>query len=435
LSKNMADHRKTFRPRRLAIDGRTLPRGRLLGAALALLGALTTANILPSDQAHAQEAGLKSGVASLTAGKYDAAVRQLSATVNDENSTPGQAAKALYLRGIAYRKLGQEGRAIADLGAALWLGLPTSDKVRALVNKGLAYKAAGLSSQGDAAIALARKASSSSTVDKIIAEDGGDAVAGADSGTFNTQVSSGGSGESSSSGESVWSRLVPSFGGSSSTPPPAPAAEPAPAPAAAQTAAAPPPTAGWGASVTDEKATQSSGSGVSRWFGSLTGDSAPAATSPGPVATTTAPPRTTTAERTTTTPKAAPPSAASWAANTETTRVASENPGGGGLGRWFGGSSEPAPAAAPQASGAGYRVQLANSRSQAEAQALWKQVAKSNRQLASAAPQIEQVDIGSFGTFYSLKIGPFASQAEGTKVCNALKRGGTDCSVVSPDGP
>jgi hypothetical protein len=62
-------------------------------------------------------------------------------------------------------------------------------------------------------------------------------------------------------------------------------------------------------------------------------------------------------------------------------------------------------------------------------------VQRSNGQLASAAPQIEKVDIGSFGTFYSLKIGPFASQADGTKLCNALKRGGTDCSVVSPDGP
>jgi len=80
-------------------------------------------------------------------------------------------------------------------------------------------------------------------------------------------------------------------------------------------------------------------------------------------------------------------------------------------------------------------VQLANSRSRAEAQDLWKKVQKSNGQLASTAPQIEKVDIGSFGTFYSLKIGPFASQAKGTKLCNALKRNGTDCSVISPDGP
>jgi hypothetical protein len=80
-------------------------------------------------------------------------------------------------------------------------------------------------------------------------------------------------------------------------------------------------------------------------------------------------------------------------------------------------------------------VQLANSRSQAEANALWKQAKSKSRQLANVQPKIEKVDIGSFGTFYSLKVGPFASRSESTKVCNALKRSGTDCSIVSPDGP
>jgi len=418
----MADHRKTFRPRRLAFGGRLLPRGRLFGAALALLGALSLA--------HAQDAGLKSGAASLAAGKYETAVRQFSATVNDEDATPGQAAKALYLRGIAYRKLGEQGRAIADLGAAIWLGLPASDKVMALVNKGLAYKAAGQSSQGDAEIALARKASSSSEVDKIIAEAGGAVVASAD---VLTEASPGGESASSSS---VWSRLVPSFGGgAASPPPPAPAAsEPAASePASTRTATAAP-AAGWDASVTDETS-EPRGNSVSRWFGSLSADSTP---SPAPGAAPAAPapaPRTTAAPKT----AAAPPSAASWAANTETTKVASEGSNSGtGIGRWFSRSSDEAPsapAAPAAASGPGYHVQLANSRSQAEAEALWKQVSGANRQLASAAPRIEKVDIGSFGTFYSLKIGPFSNQAEGTKLCNSLKRSGTDCSVVSPDGP
>jgi len=415
----MADHRKTFRPRRLAFGGRLLPRGRLFGAALALLGALSLA--------HAQDAGLKSGAASLAAGKYESAVRQFSATVNDEDATPGQAAKALYLRGIAYRKLGEQGHAIADLGAAIWLGLPASDKVRALVNKGLAYKAAGQSSLGDAEIALARKASSSSEVDKIIAEAGGAVVASAD---VLTEASPG---SDSASGSSVWSRLVPSFGGgAASPPPPAPAAS---EPASTRTATAAP-AAGWNASVTDETS-EPSGNGVSRWFGSLSGGSTPSP-SPGP---STAPAAPAPAPKTTAAPKtaAAPPSAASWAANTETTKVVSEGSNSGsGVGRWFSRSSEDAPsapAAPPAARGSGYHVQLANSRSQAEAEALWKQVSRANRQLASTAPRIEKVDIGSFGTFYSLKIGPFSNQAEGTKLCNSLKRSGTDCSVVSPDGP
>ena len=416
----MTDHRKFFRPRRLAFGGRFHPRGRLLGAALALLCVL--------GPAHAQDAGLKNGAASLNAGKFAAAVRQLSATVNNEKSTRGQAAKALYLRGIANRKLNKPGRAVADLGAAIWLGLPTSDKVRALVNKGLAYKAAGLSSQGDAELARARSASSSATVQKLIAEDGGAAVANADV----TEVASSAQSQSESS---LWSRLVPSFGGSSSAPPP-PAASPtpaAPAPSSTRTAAAAP-TSGWGASVNDGAPPKQSGSGVGGWFKSLTGDSAPApAAAPAtPAPRTAATPKTAAAPK----PTVAAPAASSWAANTETQKVVEKK--SGGIGGWFSGSSDPkpsapAPAAAP--AGGGYRVQLANSRSPAEAQALWKQVRGKNSQLASAQPQIQKVDIGSFGTFYSLKVGPFSSRSESTKVCNALKRSGTDCSIVSPEGP
>jgi hypothetical protein len=110
------------------------------------------------------------------------------------------------------------------------------------------------------------------------------------------------------------------------------------------------------------------------------------------------------------------------------------------LGRWIsrntGGDSEPAPAPTQTAaaSGGGYSVQLANSRSEAEAKALWQQAAGKTPQLASARPQIEKVDIGNFGTFYSLKAGPY-DRAQSQSLCNSLKRGGVDCSVVSPDGP
>ena len=124
-------------------------------------------------QAHAEDAGLKNGAASLAAGKYDAAVRQLSATINSDNAAPGDAAKALYLRGLAYRKMGESARAIADLGAAIWLGLPEPDTVKALVNRGLAYKAAGLTREGDAELATARKVGGNSAVDALIAEGGG----------------------------------------------------------------------------------------------------------------------------------------------------------------------------------------------------------------------------------------------------------------------
>src|SRR5262245_11017537 len=81
LSKHMADHRKSFRPRRLAFGGRNLPRAILLAAALPFCAVVAPA--------YAQESGLRNGAASLAAGKYDAAVRQLSATINSGNASTG----------------------------------------------------------------------------------------------------------------------------------------------------------------------------------------------------------------------------------------------------------------------------------------------------------------------------------------------------------
>ena len=81
---------------------------------------------------------------------------------------------------------------------------------------------------------------------------------------------------------------------------------------------------------------------------------------------------------------------------------------------------------APAASGA-YKLQLATSRSEAEAKALWKRVSQSQG-LSGVQPEIERVEIGDFGTFYALRIGPFPDKSESLRVCNALKRSGIDCS-------
>ena len=394
----MADHRKTFRPRHL-----------VLGASLLLVG-----SILP---ALAEDAGLKNGAASLAAGKYDNAVRQLSSTINAENAVPTEAAMALYLRGIAYRKLGQPAHAISDLGAAIFLGLPDEDRVKALVNRGLAYQAAGLSSQGDAEIAQARGVGGSGTVDQLIAEGGGTPAgaaatsaenptrtAGA-SGQWTTTASAETGGASASSGNRV-SRWFGSLTGSSSSPPPP---EPASAPAAAATPAPskPPaaPSRGWGAQTqAGETAAASS--------------RPPSPSSPTPAPST------------------------GWGAKTQggDTVVASDaSPSQSRWSRWFSKTAEadqtaPPPPPAPATGGrGGFQLQLATSRSEGDAQALWKQVSSANAGLSGKSPDIEKVDIGNFGTFYSLKVGPFPDKAESLKVCNALKRNGVDCSVVSPE--
>ena len=214
----MADKRKFFRARRLACGGRSLPRLCLLAASLAV--------VLAAGPVHAQDAGLKSGAASLAAGKYDAAVRQLSAAINAGTASPGDAAKALYLRGIAYRKMGEPARAAADLGAAIWLGLPEADRVKALVNRGLAFKAAGLSKESEAEFASARKVGGSREVDQLIADGGGTPEGAAAIAAFSTEVRPEGQPSASSQPRSSW---LPSFGrGDASDAAPAPQPEPTP---------------------------------------------------------------------------------------------------------------------------------------------------------------------------------------------------------------
>ena len=427
----MADQRKSFRARRLAFGGRMVL---CLLAAAVVAGAVT---------ARAQEAGLKSGAASLAAGKYSDAVRQLSATINSEAASPGEAAKALYLRGIAYRKLGEPARAAADLGAAVWLGLPEQDRIKALVNRGLAYRTAGLSKEAEAELASARKVGGNSEVDKLIAEGGVSTESAASLAAFSTEGRQDGQASASNEGSS-WFSL--SRFRRSQTAAPTPQPEPAPTRTASaspqwttttskpgeasrpEEAEAP---GAWSTSVASDQPSNTttatrSGNRFTRWFGSVS-DSAPApqaAPAPQPA------PATQTAAASSQQPKS-PAAAASSSWSTTTENAAAEAGGGEKKSSWriFGRSAEAEPqaepAAQPPASG-GYKLQLANSRSEGEANALWKQISQSQG-LSGVSHEIEKIEIGDFGTFYSLKVGPFPDKAQSVKVCNALKRNGIDC--------
>jgi hypothetical protein len=413
LSKDMADQRKSFRPRRLAFGGRFLPHAQVFAAVIAFCAACVPAA--------AQEAGLRNGAASLAAGKYDAAVRQLSATINSENASRNDAAQALYLRGIAYRKMGEPARAVSDLGAAIWLGLPETDRVKALINRGLAYQAAGLSKEGAAEIAAARKIGGSREVDQLIAEGGGAPPSAGAIAAFDTEVRP----------EASSTRLRDDSSTGYST-----SVSGAPAePASTRTANATP--GSWSTSVSDEAQparSSSSGNRLTRWFGSLTDSSgSPPAAQPEPQPASAPPPaaaETTQVER----PASAAAPTTGWSTTTETREAsAGASSGGEGTSRWTrlfnrtaGSDPQVQPAAAPAASGA-YKLQLATSRSEAEAKALWKRVSQSQG-LSGVQPEIERVEIGDFGTFYALRIGPFPDKAESLRVCNALKRSGIDCS-------
>ena len=338
--------------------------------------------------AHAQESGggvLGAGVSSFSAGKYDATVRQMTAVLQGDKVSPNEAAKALYFRGLAYQKLGQSTRAIADLGAANWLGLSPSERTTALVNRSLAYRATGLKTQADAELASARKNDNDGQVDKLLASNGGTGADSASMGAFATEVRTEGG-------------RTTTIASASATPPPARNTEAAS-------------SGSW--STTSEEApgsAPSSGNRLSRWWGSVRGPSSESEPPPAPAPSSEPIPK--------------PPAVATaWTAQTQAeagaapgTRVATASP------------KDPMPSAA----GGNYRLQLSPTRSEVEARDLWQKVAKQNQQLAGLEPHIEKTDMGNLGTFYRLQIGPFPDKAESLKLCNALKRSGVDCFLVNP---
>jgi SPOR domain len=141
----------------------------------------------------------------LEAGKTDQAIASLSSAISGGNLPPTTMARALYLRGAAYRKQAKPAQAISDLTSALWLkgGLSDTDRADATQQRALAYSEAGLSDEGQTTSTATRKRS-----------DGTVASLNPDTNT---------SAPSSSGG--FFGKL---FGGSTpATPPPAP---PAPAP-------------------------------------------------------------------------------------------------------------------------------------------------------------------------------------------------------------
>lgn len=103
----------------------------------------------------------------IEAGKADAAVQSLTATLTAGNLPPGLMARALLYRGTAYRQQQKPALAIADLTQALWLkgGLSEADRAEALRQRTAAYGDAGVSDTGVASASTpARTASSLNAV-------------------------------------------------------------------------------------------------------------------------------------------------------------------------------------------------------------------------------------------------------------------------------
>jgi cell division septation protein DedD len=101
------------------------------------------------DPADAQRA-VENAAKLLQTGKAEQAEQLVSATLAAGSLPPAIMARALYVRGMAYREQKKPAQAISDLTSALWLkgGLSAEDRADALKQRTAAYADAGLTETG-----------------------------------------------------------------------------------------------------------------------------------------------------------------------------------------------------------------------------------------------------------------------------------------------
>jgi hypothetical protein len=306
------------------------------------------------------------GIKAYGAGKNEEALRAFEAAMR--NGLPSaQMPRALYYRGLAFRKAGKPGFAVSDLTSALWLkgGLSEAERADAIKVRALAYNEAGISD-----------------VPPV---------------------------PQSSYAE------APTLPGQSNAAPTQTAMTGAPAPSNAPAAPA---------------QTSSSSGGVSGFFSSIFGGGSSSSEKP--------------AEAPTTTASIAPADSSGWSGTTEVapaeatppqrapeiaspfvTQVAAvDQPKN---------SANDAPPVARSTPSGKYKLQVAAVRTRSEAEALaGLVVGRHAEQLAGRKPEVDETVIGSMGTFYRVRLGPYASAAEPEHLCVALRSDGFDCLVVSP---
>jgi cell division septation protein DedD len=119
------------------------------------------------------------------------------------------------------------------------------------------------------------------------------------------------------------------------------------------------------------------------------------------------------------TESAAPrPRTSAWSRNTEVSPAAAAAP-----------AAASAPAAKPDGR---FRIQVGMVRSEGEAQALAGKVRREHAAaLASRETEVDQTVVGNMGSFYRVRVGPYATQADGQAACAKLKGSGLDCMVVA----
>ncbi len=152
------------------------------------------------------------------------------------------------------------------------------------------------------------------------------------------------------------------------------------------------------------------------WFGGSTASSPSPPQSPSPPSPSASAPPTTASIAPPVEPTAVAARTSAWTNNTEVQR---------------GGAAPVAtPVAAAKPEGR-FRIQVGMVRTEGEAQALAAKVKQHGAAVAAREPEVDQTVVGNMGSFYRVRVGPFATQADGQVACTKLKGSGLDCLVVA----
>ena len=402
----------------------------------------------PKDAASAR-AAYEAGTKSFQAGKLQPAVDQMSAALRGGGLTSPEMARALYIRGLAYKKQSKPGLAISDLTSALWLknGLNDPDRASATAERAEAYKLAGLGdgNTGADTVAVADPNAAQPAAAPAPASKQTHAAAGAapvavvTNGEITRQAPDSEAAQDAARARKLAAAPVqdgglqsvasaPMLSDAATAPAAVAEAVPAPIPtavAAAMPAPAPTAVAVEGGAVS-KPVPAAPTSTVSSFFSSLFGgSSSPAPATPVPVTT-----ASTTAS---TTPAAA---TSSWTNQTAVAgtqgkpsaaakgvQLAAVAPAAGPV------SAPPVAAAKPAGK---YKVHIAAVRSRADAEALAQKLMTQHAgDLKSHTAEVDEAVIGSMGTFYRVRVNGYANAEEPRSVCNTLRTSGFDCLVVT----
>jgi len=384
-------------------------------------------------------------------GDYKTVVKQLSGAINSNRLSSDDIAKALYYRGVALQQAHVPARAISDLTNAIWLtGLDTTQRARAYASRALAYRAVGMDARANADLKQAKEiAPNDAMVAQILGGGDGSTVQAAAPVPGPQSIPmpmmpglrpGGLPGQQAAFGPAVQMPLVP-VGNIPASPKselaaapkqpekpkrvaavdPALAAAPEPSPAptaAAEPSPAPAPSAApatpraefpsWATSVSPEAETQSEErptaqanvqegeepGRLKKFFGSIWGsdDESDAPEGDGGA-------------------RRAVVATAEWSKTTKVEEI--NDPSGSSAGR-------------------SYRIQLASSRSEDEARGLWKRISSQYSAIVGDhEPIIEKTELGTLGTFYRLQLGPFDDKRQSLQLCNSFKRSGVECFLVT----